>query len=66
MKLRKNKPDFRLEGGFFYTDDFWRGYEKYSACGVVFIRKPTAESYGTVSVFKDLYGNLWELEKTKK
>ncbi|MFC3416117.1 VOC family protein [Algoriphagus hitonicola] len=51
---------------FLYTDDFWRDYEKYTARGVEFIRKPAEESYGTVSVFKDLYGNLWDLIEKKK
>ncbi|WP_297335831.1 VOC family protein [Algoriphagus sp.] len=46
---------------FLYTDDFWRDYEKYTARGVEFIREPAEESYGTVSVFRDLYGNLWDL-----
>lgn len=50
---------------FLYTDDFWRDYQKYTSRGVEFIREPAKESYGTVSVFKDLYGNLWDLiEKT--
>ena len=46
---------------FLYTDDFWRDYQKYTSRGVEFIREPAKESYGTVSVFKDLYGNLWDL-----
>jgi catechol 2,3-dioxygenase-like lactoylglutathione lyase family enzyme len=46
---------------FLYTDDFWRDYERYQARGVVFVRDPKTESYGTVAVFKDLYGNLWDL-----
>src|SRR6195256_206044 len=46
---------------FLYTDDFWRDFRAYTAKGVVFIREPTEESYGTVAVFKDLYGNLWDL-----
>jgi uncharacterized glyoxalase superfamily protein PhnB len=46
---------------FLYTDDFWRDYERYKANGVVFVREPKREPYGTVAVFTDLYGNLWDL-----
>ena len=46
---------------FLHTDDFWRDYESYRARGVVFVRDPKEEPYGTVAVFKDLYGNLWDL-----
>lgn len=46
---------------FLYTDDFWRDFNAYLARGVVFVREPTAQAYGTVAVFKDLYGNLWDL-----
>ncbi len=46
---------------FLYTDDFWRDYHRYRSKGVVFVREPKDESYGTVAVFKDLYGNLWDL-----
>jgi len=46
---------------FLYTDDFWRDYDSYRAKGVTFIRPPREESYGTVAVFQDLYGNLWDL-----
>jgi catechol 2,3-dioxygenase-like lactoylglutathione lyase family enzyme len=46
---------------FLFTDDFWRDYEAYQAKGVEFTREPKKESYGTVAVFKDLYGNLWDL-----
>lgn len=46
---------------FLYTDDFWRDYQKYTSRGVEFIKEPAKEAYGTVSVFKDLYGNLWDL-----
>jgi catechol 2,3-dioxygenase-like lactoylglutathione lyase family enzyme len=46
---------------FLYTDDFWRDYEVYRARGVEFVREPKKESYGTVAVFADLYGNLWDL-----
>ena len=46
---------------FLYTDDFWRDYEAYRSRGVEFVREPKEESYGTVAVFADLYGNLWDL-----
>lgn len=46
---------------FLFTDDFWRDYKKYKNKGVVFVREPKEESYGTVAVFEDLYGNLWDL-----
>ncbi len=46
---------------FLQTDDFWRDYEDFVARGVSFVRAPSAESYGTVAVFEDLYGNLWDL-----
>lgn len=46
---------------FLYTDDFWRDYESYRSKGVVFVREPKQEPYGTVAVFLDLYGNMWDL-----
>ena len=46
---------------FLYTDDFWRDYESYRAKGVIFVREPKEEPYGTVAVFLDLYGNMWDL-----
>ena len=46
---------------FLYTDDFWRDYRAYQARGVVFVREPREESWGTVAVFRDLHGNLWDL-----
>jgi len=46
---------------FLYTDDFWRDYHSYQSKGVVFVRPPVEEAYGTVAVFQDLYGNLWDL-----
>jgi len=50
---------------FLYTDDFWRDFHAYKARGVVFVREPKEESYGTVAVFRDLYGNLWDLVEPK-
>lgn len=46
---------------FLYTDDFWRDFNTYKSRGVVFVREPKSEPYGTVAVFKDLHGNLWDL-----
>ncbi len=46
---------------FLHTDDFWRDYKKMQENGISFIRGPVVEPYGTVAVFKDLYGNLWDL-----
>ena len=46
---------------FLYTDDFERDYRAFTARGVRFVRDPKRESYGTVAVFADLYGNLWDL-----
>jgi len=46
---------------FLYTDDFWRDYNNMLANNIEFVRLPSNEPYGTVAVFKDLYGNLWDL-----
>ncbi|NHF59246.1 VOC family protein [Flavobacteriaceae bacterium TP-CH-4] len=46
---------------FLETDDFQKDYQQLSNKGIEFIRPPKKESYGTVAVFKDLYGNLWDL-----
>lgn len=46
---------------FLRTDDFWRDYDAMIAKGVRFVRAPAEHSYGTVAVFEDLYGNLWDL-----
>ena len=46
---------------FLHTDDFRRDYTRYRASGVEFVRPPRREAYGTVAVFRDLYGNLWDL-----
>ena len=46
---------------FLRTDDFWRDFHTLGARGVTFVREPKQTSYGTVAVFKDLYGNLWDL-----
>lgn len=46
---------------FLHTDNFQRDYEFLKAKGVKFVREPSNESYGTVAVFADLYGNLIDL-----
>jgi catechol 2,3-dioxygenase-like lactoylglutathione lyase family enzyme len=46
---------------FLRTDDFWRDYNKMVLIGIQFVRPPKSESYGTVAVFEDLYGNRWDL-----
>lgn len=46
---------------FLETDDFWRDYELYRSRGVTFCEEPRVESYGTVAVWEDLYGNRWDL-----
>lgn len=46
---------------FLRTDDFWRDYNRMVSLGITFVREPTNQPYGTVAVWKDLYGNLWDL-----
>jgi catechol 2,3-dioxygenase-like lactoylglutathione lyase family enzyme len=46
---------------FLATDDFRRDYDAMRSAGVRFVREPKTESYGTVAVFQDPYGNLWDL-----
>ena len=46
---------------FLKTGDFRRDYEAMRSKGVTFIREPKEAPYGTVAVFEDLYGNLWDL-----
>ncbi len=59
----------RQSGGrvflFLQTDDFWRDFNEMRASGINFIREPKEASYGTVAVFEDLYGNLWDLIQLK-
>ena len=50
---------------FLNTDDFWRDYHEMVSRGVKFVRGPRQEAYGTVAVFEDLYGNLWDLLELK-
>lgn len=51
---------------FLFTDDFWRDYKRMLAKGINFVRPPKEESYGTVAVFADLYGNKWDLLEPNK
>jgi catechol 2,3-dioxygenase-like lactoylglutathione lyase family enzyme len=51
---------------FLYTDDFWRDYKSYVAKGVSFVRTPSEQAYGIVAVFRDLYGNQWDLVQRKE
>ncbi len=46
---------------FLQTDDFQRDYDAMREKGITFVREPKTERYGTVAVFEDLYGNLWDL-----
>lgn len=46
---------------FLYTDNFWRDYNNMLQRGINFVRPPKEEEYGTVAVFEDLFGNLWDL-----
>lgn len=50
---------------FLHTDDFWRDYNKMKENGVKIVREASEEVYGTVAVFEDLYGNLWDLVEPK-
>ena len=51
---------------FLHTDDFWRDYHSMIANKINFVRTPVEEIYGTVAVFEDLYGNLWDLIERKE
>ena len=51
---------------FLFTDNFWRDYEKLKSREIKFIRQPQDHDYGTVAVFEDLYGNLWDLIEPAK
>lgn len=46
---------------FLATDDFWRDHRAMTDAGITFVRPPSEQSYGTVAVFEDLYGNRWDL-----
>ena len=51
---------------FLSTDDFWRDYRRMEKVGIRFVRQPQKTDYGTVAVFADLYGNLWDLVQYQK
>jgi catechol 2,3-dioxygenase-like lactoylglutathione lyase family enzyme len=50
---------------FLGTDDFWRDFNEMRSVGINFVREPKEAPYGTVAVFEDLYGNLWDLIELK-
>jgi catechol 2,3-dioxygenase-like lactoylglutathione lyase family enzyme len=50
---------------FLGTDDFWRDFNQMRSAGITFVREPKEAPYGTVAVFEDLYGNLWDLIELK-
>ena len=51
---------------FLQTNNFAKDFEKLKNNGVTIIREPVVENYGTVAVFADLYGNLWDLIEPSK
>lgn len=51
---------------FLGTDDFWRDYNQMLEKGITFVKEPAEHEYGTVAVFSDLYGNLWDLLEHKQ
>lgn len=53
-------------GFFLHTDDFARDHAALSARGVEFLEAPRHEPYATVAVFRDAYGNLWDLLEPKR
>lgn len=75
LLLAKAKGDAQVQrigdqtGGrvflFLHTDDFWRDYHAYQQNGVQFMEKPREESYATVAVFQDKFGNKWDLLQPK-
>jgi len=52
-------------GFFMYTTEFTETYENYKARGIEFVEQPRQEIYGQVVVFKDRYGNKWDLIESK-
>ena len=46
---------------FLHTDNFKRDYQNLLDNNIKIVRRPSVEDYGTVAVFEDLYGNLWDL-----
>jgi len=51
---------------FLHTDDFERDYQHLIDQNIKIVRPPSVENYGTVAVFEDLYGNLWDLIEPSK
>lgn len=51
---------------FLATDDFARDHARFTAAGVEWVREPAEQDYGTVAVWRDLYGNMWDLIEYKK
>ena len=51
---------------FLFTDDFWRDFKKMTERKINFVRSPSEFEYGTVAVFEDLYGNMWDLIEPKE
>jgi quinol monooxygenase YgiN/predicted enzyme related to lactoylglutathione lyase len=51
---------------FMFTDNFNRDYQNLLDKNIRIVREPSPEVYGTVAVFEDLYGNLWDLIEPKK
>ncbi|QMU28527.1 VOC family protein [Adhaeribacter radiodurans] len=51
---------------FLYTDDFRKDFENMQRVGIIFVRGPVQEPFGTVAVFQDLYGNLWDFIQRNK
>lgn len=50
---------------FLYTDDFATDHQRFVQAGVTFLEQPRHETYGSVAVFEDLYGNRWDLMQRK-
>lgn len=51
---------------FLHSDDFQRDYQNLLKNQIKIVREPSVEEYGTVAVFEDIYGNLWDLIESKK
>ena len=51
---------------FLHSDDFQRDYQNLLKNKIKIVREPSVEEYGTVAVFEDIYGNLWDLIESKK
>ena len=51
---------------FLHSDDFQRDYQNLLKNKIIIVREPSVEEYGTVAVFEDIYGNLWDLIESKK